>query len=360
MPYEDGSLYPLLSVIYPGCSLSELRKKPVVMLSAYFDESGITHTSEVTVIAGFLGGPVALNRIGKAWNKVLNRYGVKVPFHAIEFYAPPEKIKLSTTNPYRGWSTTKRRNFINDLLRVLRTYNAPLIVNLVDAVAFRSRSEDERKWMTGGIPNVMNPQKWRLGSANSPYHFALRVVVECCAARTGNEDKVHIVMSEQNQYEGYALELYKAILATKSLDFIDRLDESMTFGSHNRFPQLQAADLACYHFYQFGLERRVNPQAEASRTLKQLLGLVENRSDLKFGDAESIERICANFSLKREKAANSAFLRSTRLRVKVSHDPSDCQVLGTVDESGIFHPEGRGISQDRASRNEYHQDGSGT
>jgi len=331
------------------------------MLGAYFDESGITDTSEVTVIAGFLGGPPALNLIGKSWNKVLRRYDVTVPFHAIEFYAPPAKIRLSTSNPYRGWSKTRRRNFINDLIGVLRKYNAPLIVNLVDAVAFRACSEDERKWMTGGIPNVMNPQKWRLGKANSPYHFALRVIVECCAARTGDKDKVHIVMSEQNQYEGYALELYKAILAAKpSLDFVDKLDDSMTFGSHKTYPQLQAADLACYHFYQYGLERRVNPQAEGSRALKQLLSLVGNRSDLKFGDAQSIERICSRFGALRSEAAHSAHLRRTRLRVKVSHDPSDCQILGTVDESGNFHPQGQDTLQGHTSRNGYHQDGSDT
>jgi hypothetical protein len=233
-----------------------------------------------------------MHRIAKEWNKVLVRNGVKVPFHAIEFYAPPEKIKLSLSNPYRGWSKTKRKKYINDLIGVLRKYSAHLIADVVDAVSFRSRSEDERKWMTGGVPNVMNLQKWRLGKPNSPYHFALRIVVECCAVRIPDGDKVHIFMSEQNQFEGYALQLYRAILDTNPpIEARERLDDSMTFGSHKKYPVLQAADLVCYHFYQFGLERRLNPQAIGSKTFRQLLGLVENSDDLKFGDAESIERI---------------------------------------------------------------------
>ena len=338
MPYEDWNLYPLLRLIYPGCTLAELKKKQITMFGGYFDESGIGDDSEVTVIAGFMGGPHALGRVGKEWNKVLDRYGVKVPFHAIEFYAPPDKIKTSRSNPYRGWSQTKRNRYIDDLIAVLRKYSIRLIVNMVDSVAFRSRSEDERKWMTGGVPNVMNPQKWRLGKANSPYHFALRVVVECCAVRTPDGDKVHIVMSEQNQYEGYALELYRAMLETNPpLESCDKLDDSMTFGSHKKFPQLQAADLACYHFYQWGVEKRLNPDAVEPRTLRRIIMLADHRDDMKFADAESIQRICERFGRLRADAERSAHLRRTRLRVKASHNPSDCVVLGTVDELGNYH-----------------------
>ena len=319
--------------------MAQLKKKQVVMFGGYFDESGISDEADVTLVAGFLGGPPAMQRIGKEWNRVLRRYGVTVPFHAIEFYAPPEKIKFSTSNPYRGWSKTKRSNYEKALIGVLRKYNAHLVVSLVDAVCFRSRTEDERKWMTGGVQNTMNLRKWRLGSPNSPYHFALRTAVECCAVRTPDGDKVHIIMSEQNLYEGYALALYRAILETQPpIDASERLDDSMTFGSHRKYPQLQAADFVCYHFYQFGLERRLNSEAMGSKTFRKVLGLVQNDEDLKFADAESIERICARYAAKVQAAERSAHLRRTRLRVKVSHDPSECQVLGTVDASGTFHP----------------------
>src|ERR1700685_2096963 len=88
--------------IYPECSMAQLKKKPVVMFVGYFDESGITDDSEVSAIAGFMGGPPAMNNLAKKWDKVLAHYDVRVPFHSVQFYAPPDEIKASTTNPFRG------------------------------------------------------------------------------------------------------------------------------------------------------------------------------------------------------------------------------------------------------------------
>lgn len=73
---------------FPECSMTELKKKPIFMLSGYFDESGITASDKVCVIAGFMGGPSAMKRMKKKWNKALDDFGVSVPFHAIQFYAP--------------------------------------------------------------------------------------------------------------------------------------------------------------------------------------------------------------------------------------------------------------------------------
>jgi hypothetical protein len=325
---------------YPECSMAELKKKPIITFGGYFDESGITEDSEVCAVAGFLGGPPAMHRLAKEWKKVLRHYGLTGPFHSIQFYAPPEKIKASTNNPYRGWSNTRRKKFISDLIAVLRKGNLMLIGMGVDAVAFRSRSKDERRWLTGGSPNVMNPDKWKVqGKPSSPYHFALRVVVETCGTRTPDGDMVHVCMSEQNQYEGFAMELYRAILDRQPpFEFRPRLDDSITFGSHEKYPQLQAADLAAYHLYQFGIERRLDPKAEPTGTFRRLYLLSMDSDNSKFADAESIERICLGFKKKRDAAAVQAALRRTRLRVKVSHDPESCEILGTVDASGTFHP----------------------
>ena len=82
--------------------MAQLKKKPVVMFVGYFDESGITDDSEVCAIAGFMGGPPAMNNLAKKWDKVLAHYDVRVPFHSVQFYAPPDEIKASTTNPFRG------------------------------------------------------------------------------------------------------------------------------------------------------------------------------------------------------------------------------------------------------------------
>jgi hypothetical protein len=104
-------------------------------------------------------------------------------------------------------------------------------------------------------------------------------------------------MSEQNQYEGFALHLYRLILdRNPPFDFRPKLDDDLTFASHAKHPPLQAADLAAYHFYQYGLERLSNPNAIGSSTFRRILKLMLNRKDLRFGDRESIERECARFA----------------------------------------------------------------
>ena len=150
---------------------------------------------------------------------------------------------------------------------------------------------------------------------------------------------VHIFMSEQNQYEGYALQLYRAMLNREPpFEFRDRLDDSMTFGSHKRYPPLQAADLAAYHLYQYCLARRVDRMAVPSRMFKRIYALRENTHDIIFADEEAIAKDCARFHKRKAHADNTAMLRHTRLRVKVSHDPQECEVIGTVDASGNYHP----------------------
>ncbi|HEY2002823.1 MAG TPA: DUF3800 domain-containing protein [Acidobacteriaceae bacterium] len=321
--------------------MTELRKKPIFMLSGYFDESGITSSDKVCVIAGFMGGPSAMKRMKKKWNKALDDFGVSVPFHAIQFYAPPDRILASKSNPYRGWSNTKRKRFFNALLDAMKDRELRLKAVGVDAVAFRACSKQERRWLTGGRYKIMNPEKWLLsGSPDTPYHYVLRAIIESCAQSLQDASKVHIFMSRQKQYEGFALQLFQAILDRQPpFDFRDHLDGSMTFASPEDHPQLQAADLVSYHMYQAALERRTNPIEEADGVFKQLVDLAWESKDLQLSTAETLRQHCQQFSQKQEGTARIASLRSSRLRVKVSHDPEDCQILGKVDESGIFHPE---------------------
>ena len=122
--------------------MAELKKKQVAMFGGYFDESGIGDTSLMTVIAGFLGGCPALHNMSREWKAVLRANGVTVPFHAKQFYAhiAPSDWKESTKNPYKGWSKTKRKEFISALIGTLEKYNLHLCGIMVDAAAFRSLS----------------------------------------------------------------------------------------------------------------------------------------------------------------------------------------------------------------------------
>ena len=266
--------------------MAELKKRPAFMLGGYFDESGIAATEKVCVIAGFMAGPSVMKRITKKWKRALKDSSVNVPFHAIQFYAPPEKIHLSTSNPYRGWSNTKRKRFISDLLDAIEDKELRLKAVAVDSVAFRARSEQERRWLTGGRYKIQNSEKWLLsGSPDSPYHYVLRAIIESCAQSLQGTDKVHLFMSRQKQYEGFALQLYQAILDRKpAFDFRCHLDESMTFSFPDE-PCFQAADLVCYHMYQAALERRVSPASEAKGIYKRLVEMAWESNDLQLSTA---------------------------------------------------------------------------
>jgi hypothetical protein len=68
-----------------------------------------------------------------------------------------------------------------------------------------------------------------------------------------------------------------------------------------------------YHaFLVFRSQDLFSTQGLRSETFRKILRLVQNSEDMKFADAESIERICARFGKKRSDAADLAHLRRTR------------------------------------------------
>jgi hypothetical protein len=162
--------------------MAQLRKMKVMIVGYYFDESGILPRDKVMVLAGFMVSPDDAARISKKWNGVLKRFRVRSHFHAKEFYAPPEKVKESTTNPYSGWSAKKRDKYISALDAIMADPALRLKGVAVDARSFRSKTLAERRYLTGGRWLVMKSEKWLLsGKPGSPYHYVLRAIIESCA-----------------------------------------------------------------------------------------------------------------------------------------------------------------------------------
>ncbi len=203
-----SDLLQLLRTLYPECSMAELKKKPVVLLSAYFDESGITDTEDACAIAGFVGSYDAQLKLKKNWTAVLTRFGVE-HFHALDFYKPAQHLLLSQSNPYRNWSSTKRKKFISALFTAMKVPGIRLKAVGADAEAFRARTLEERRWLTGGIPAPFKKDKWlTTGKPSSPYHLIFRAVVENCCADVPPGTKIHFVMSKQDQMQANAIRLY--------------------------------------------------------------------------------------------------------------------------------------------------------
>jgi hypothetical protein len=65
----------------------------VVMLLAYFDESGIHGRPEVTVIGGFVGSDAAWGAMESRWQDILRNYGIK-HFHMTDAVSQEGEFKF--------------------------------------------------------------------------------------------------------------------------------------------------------------------------------------------------------------------------------------------------------------------------
>ena len=323
----------------------QIKQIPVMIVKCFFDETGILPNDKVTIIAGFMGSPTAMNKLDKKWKATLKRFGVKVPFHSKEFFAPRAKTKLSKKNPYAGWSNTKRKRFVNALYRLIADRELRLKAVAIDSIHFRSKTEAERRYLTGGRWFVMEPEKWLLsGKPASPYHFAFRIIVESCGMSVGRGDRVHIIMSTQDNFEGYAVALYQAILDRKPpFKFRQHLEDSIMYASHVKYAQLQAADFAAYWIKQIAIKRRADPDYSGTEEEKRFLDLRWEVSDTQFATAKSIDQLCVRYSQRRKETDHMALLRRTSLRRPIIHDPKSCRIIGRVDEAGNYRQPGRSI-----------------
>jgi hypothetical protein len=312
----------------------------------YFDESGIDKP-DVCVVAGFLGGGNAHIVMADKWKAILRAY--KVPaFHAVQFYAPAGKIKLSTTNPYRGWSKLKRDMFITGLMKAIEDANIFPVGCGVDSVAFQNRTQEERYGLTGGVFNFMN-RKWAYqGKPSAPYFLALRGAIECAGFRVMEAEEpnslVSFIMSEQNEYQRGAVLMYSRLLTMQPpLPIKDALVEPMVFESPVNCVQLQGADFVAYHLYQYVKERRTNPKAAGSPLLRRLLRCAASLEDLKFVTADALDKLCSRFQHRKDEAEQMRQLKLSRLRCKIGHKRAECTITGRVDAEGKFLPQDRNI-----------------
>ncbi|MFZ3326515.1 MAG: hypothetical protein WA231_11725, partial [Methylocella sp.] len=77
----------------------------LVIITAYFDESGTHRSSPVSMMAGHVGDARQWQKFEKRISKLFRRYHVDV-FHAME-------IKRSDKD-FRGWSVNKKIDFVDE------------------------------------------------------------------------------------------------------------------------------------------------------------------------------------------------------------------------------------------------------
>ena len=324
----------------------------MTVLGCYFDEAKILPRDKACAIAGFIGVPNAMTRLARDWQAVLDKFEVKVPFTAKQFFAPPEKIIASTKNPFREWTQSRRKAFLEALTKSMEKPGLHAKAVAVDAVAFRARTEEERRYLTGGRWFIMHPEKWLLsGKPASPYHYLFRSIVEICASSVKGDDMVHLFMSTQEQCEGFAIQLYQAILdRNPEFSFRKHMTDSITYASPTKHQQLQAADLLAYELCKIASRKRENPDYGGNEREKRLMKMARNNSDLKFATAKTIEQHCDRYAKRRAETEQTRFLRKTMLRKPIAHSLRDCEIIGKVREDGSYQSLGPNISPTQSDR----------
>jgi hypothetical protein len=211
---------------------------------SYMDETGIQRGDRYCSIAGYIMTASEWDDFGRDWRFVLGEYMRDVPeekryFHALEFYGGDKK--------YKNWTSGKRNSFIKALFGVIHDLNPALFASSVDSECFFSLTEDERRYLTGGIHNGM---KWKKhGAPTKPYYLPFTHCIVQSTDLVPDDAMIFPVMSRQDQYEMHALEIYEGMLSSDPpMKCREKLADDMIFSDPKMVPGLQAADLAAYWF----------------------------------------------------------------------------------------------------------------
>lgn len=226
--------------------------KVLAMIQAYLDETGIHEGAAVCAIGGYFGGPGQWKKLGSKWAAIIHRYGV-TEFHAKRFWAFDENGEH--VGIHKGWSKNKARDFLEELVSTIEEHRIHPVSSVVVMESFNKLSHNQRKFLTGA--ELVNGKFKGTGCPSKPYFLPFQLCITDAAEHAPVGGKAHFFFDLNKQFKGYALDLF-ALVKNQDTRVKDRIGE-IDFPTGLEAPQLQAADLFCYQFYQFALKRAVNP-----------------------------------------------------------------------------------------------------
>jgi hypothetical protein len=212
----------------------------VVILTAYFDESGTHSGSEAVAVAGYVSTPDRWERFGQEWREALAAYNIEY-FHMTDF--------ANGTNPYKQWPKQKRRHRFERLVSIINKH-ALASVGIVIPVSF--------------YESAMSPKAKRI--SGGPYGHAVR----CCFMDLAKIDRSNVV-GHENVWIDYVFEAgvkgsgmivktFRESAKNENTRNQFRL-HSIRFEDKRQFVPLQAADILAYELYkhmprQLGIDPR--------------------------------------------------------------------------------------------------------
>ena len=225
--------------------------RQIVVLKAYFDDSGTHKGSKSVVLAGFMASEDEWTAFEHAWQAILNREGLK-SFHAADFE--------SGYGACKDWPRVRREAVRADLRFVLAK------TNLI-GIGATVRADD---WSASASPVVIER-----------YHSPIYLAFEHCIQQTlhwakrATDQQTKTVQRVSFFFDSFNREAARCLDIAKNYEegwIHSDWFEGFSFGQVERTLPLQAADMLAHETYRLEKERiKLGKEPELSPHFKAML-----------------------------------------------------------------------------------------
>jgi hypothetical protein len=229
------------------------------LITAFFDESGHSGSSRIVAMGGAIGSPMMWRPFREQWTATLDRFGVKV-FHMADFE--------SAWGEFRGWSTKRRQELLDQLLSCLDNKLIFFLGTSVVVSDFRNLTARFRRC-------ALDP--WYICFQLS-IQQALGEVFVLTTEDLWNPKRVAIFFERQMEFRRAPI-MFASMLDLPSI--ADRIF-MVGFAGKNAAPELQLADLVAYEVRKHIENSFFDPSRPTRwpmRRLTQILGISVNVFD---------------------------------------------------------------------------------
>lgn len=221
----------------------------LVLLRAYFDESGIHERPGVTVIGGFVGSDAAWCAMESRWQEILSNYGIKY-FHMTD--------AVSQQGEFKSIQSWMMQDICNALARTLQESDLHPVWSGIDANVWSAATTPEFR--------MVYPK---------PYDLCFLLVLDQLESRrriTRNYCQTATVFATQNEYESRSHETLAAWQRYRK-----KKGGSLKFRRAAEVPGLQAADMLVHELYVSLKSLDIAAGGEGKITITPLLDAVARK-----------------------------------------------------------------------------------
>lgn len=212
------------------------------------------------MVCGLVGRDREWKRVSRSLRCLNKRFGVR-RLHAVELFSGSEDFK--------GWDWTKRRDYLDRLLKILERRQLHLIGAVVEVDALQEFDIDDRRLLTGAAV-TRRGTKVRGGSPERPFFAAFHWSIYLAAKHaTPDVEKVDYIFHRQAQFEPLARDQFDLYEKARHPDLVGRLG-SLSFESDLEATPLQVADLSAYLHLRMATAKLDDLQEATLHRLQQL------------------------------------------------------------------------------------------